>query len=331
MFYYHKKYLLIMVALAALAAFYANSEPLVANNKNFETANRFLQQANNDEKKARQSLVDANSVRQAISKARVEARREKQSDVKVELLKKAERLANELEAHQKNGADYRVQGQSKMQLAADSFSVGLIELFEKWIVNRAPLTMDPETLDYISHNTAVRSVHPTMLNKMGTAEEQQSGNKNSIQKDNVMTLRIASLMGQSAPADLNISAFRLSNQQGYFAHIEVHNSTEQKNNVSQVPLNNIHQWRLIISDVKGAPVSGKNIKIVGHMPGHVHGLPTQPQVTKELAPGVFLVEGVKFQMQGWWVIQFEIYDDNNVSKSEQELAPLDILTFNLIL
>ena len=329
--YFTKNYRLAIVALTVTMSFCANGNQLDANENSFETANAFLVEANDYEIKARQSLLDANSSRKAISKARVEVRREKEPDLKAELLKKAERIAKELETHQKNGADYRILGQAKMQLAVDSFKVGLADVFEKWVTNQAPLTMDPETLDYISHNAAVRSVHPTMLNKMGTAEEQKNIKKDSNPNENVMTLKIASLMGQSAPADLNIAAFRLSNQQSYFAHIEVHNGEEQNNNVSQVPLNKIHQWRLIISDVNGKPVSNKDIKVVGHMPGHVHGLPTQPQVTQQLVPGVFLVEGIKFQMQGWWVIQFEIYDSENASNKERELSPLDILTFNLIL
>ncbi len=65
----------------------------------------------------------------------------------------------------------------------------------------------------------------------------------------------------------------------------------------------MHRSRLLVSDLDGAPVQGATILVAGHMPGHVHGLPTQPRVTQELAPGV-LVEGLKFQMEGWWVMEF---------------------------
>ncbi len=42
------------------------------------------------------------------------------------------------------------------------------------------------------------------------------------------------------------------------------------------------------------------------MPQHGHGLPTRPQVTKNLGNGDYLVEGMKFQMGGWWVVDFTI-------------------------
>ena len=78
---------------------------------------------------------------------------------------------------------------------------------------------------------------------------------------------------------------------------------------TKVPLNEIHRWVLVVEDQAGQPVEAE-FKVVGHMPGHVHGLPTAPQVTQQLAPGVYLVEGVKFQMRGWWVMQFETDNDS---------------------
>jgi hypothetical protein len=42
------------------------------------------------------------------------------------------------------------------------------------------------------------------------------------------------------------------------------------------------------------------------MPQHGHGLPTQPLVTAYLGDGTYLVEGMKFQMGGWWVVDFTI-------------------------
>ena len=48
------------------------------------------------------------------------------------------------------------------------------------------------------------------------------------------------------------------------------------------------------------------ITVDGDMPQHGHGLPTRPQVTKHLGNGDYLVEGMKFQMGGWWVVDFTI-------------------------
>jgi hypothetical protein len=42
------------------------------------------------------------------------------------------------------------------------------------------------------------------------------------------------------------------------------------------------------------------------MPEHGHGLPTRPRVTTYLGNGDYLVEGMKFQMTGWWVIDVDV-------------------------
>ena len=75
-----------------------------------------------------------------------------------------------------------------------------------------------------------------------------------------------------------------------------------------VEMNEIQNMRLILNDLEGQPIDAK-VTIEGHMPGHVHGLPTQPEVSQQQAPGIYLVEGMKFQMGGWWVIDFHIDND----------------------
>ena len=50
-------------------------------------------------------------------------------------------------------------------------------------------------------------------------------------------------------------------------------------------------------------MTGAAIAIAGGMPGHGHGLPTQPQVTEELGGGRYRIEGVKLNMVGAWVIE----------------------------
>jgi hypothetical protein len=57
----------------------------------------------------------------------------------------------------------------------------------------------------------------------------------------------------------------------------------------------------------------------GGMPQHGHGLPTSPRVTRALGNGDHLVEGVKFNMGGWWVVRFAITSS----------AGTDTVTFNL--
>jgi hypothetical protein len=71
------------------------------------------------------------------------------------------------------------------------------------------------------------------------------------------------------------------------------------------PVNELHAWRLDLSDAGGEPVTGASIAVEGDMPAHGHGLPTQPQV-RELGGGRYEVEGMKFQMGGEWLVELRI-------------------------
>jgi hypothetical protein len=55
------------------------------------------------------------------------------------------------------------------------------------------------------------------------------------------------------------------------------------------------------------------------MPQHGHGLPTKPAVTRRLGEGDHLVEGMKFNMGGWWVVKFQVAGPQGS----------DVVTFNL--
>lgn len=68
----------------------------------------------------------------------------------------------------------------------------------------------------------------------------------------------------------------------------------------------LHAWTVRIVGADGAPVSAATITVDGGMPQHGHGLPTKPVVTKHLGDGAHLVEGMKFNMGGWWVVKLRI-------------------------
>ncbi|WP_374675144.1 FixH family protein [Ideonella sp.] len=76
--------------------------------------------------------------------------------------------------------------------------------------------------------------------------------------------------------------------------------------VPAAAINRLHAWQIHLSTPDGLPVSHARIDVDGGMPQHGHGLPTQPQVTREPAPGAYVVEGVKFSMTGWWEIKLAI-------------------------
>ena len=63
-----------------------------------------------------------------------------------------------------------------------------------------------------------------------------------------------------------------------------------------------------------AYLTGQVITVDGGMPIQDHGLPTQPRVTREIAPGYYLLEGLRFHMPGSWelVITIETGDARDV-------------------
>ncbi len=90
---------------------------------------------------------------------------------------------------------------------------------------------------------------------------------------------------------------------------------------SPIPINKIHSWKLTVKTASGEPVSVAVISIDGRMPEHKHGLPTRPQVTENLGGGTFRVEGMKFQMPGWWEVSFGI---KTGGKEDKVVFNLDI-------
>jgi hypothetical protein len=71
-----------------------------------------------------------------------------------------------------------------------------------------------------------------------------------------------------------------------------------------IEVNRMHQWQLQISSPDGEPINDAEVLVDGDMPQHGHGLPTQPQVSP--SEQGYLVEGLKFHMSGWWVVDFDI-------------------------
>ena len=85
-------------------------------------------------------------------------------------------------------------------------------------------------------------------------------------------------------------------------------------------INQIHSWQIKLTTPAGKPVTHARIAVDGGMPQHGHGLPTRPQVTRELAEGTYLLEGMKFSMSGWWEVKLVIQSPTGADK----------ITFNTI-
>ena len=83
-------------------------------------------------------------------------------------------------------------------------------------------------------------------------------------------------------------------------------------------INTIHSWELVLWTADGYPLSGARMSIVGGMPDHDHGLPTSPVVTKEIIPGRYLLEGVRFHMPGRWLLTFDVISDQGSESATLE-------------
>ena len=73
-----------------------------------------------------------------------------------------------------------------------------------------------------------------------------------------------------------------------------------------VVINETHSWVINIENADENPVIDADISIDGGMPEHNHGFPTAPRVTENLGDGDYLLEGMRFNMGGVWVLALEI-------------------------
>jgi len=129
----------------------------------------------------------------------------------------------------------------------------------------------------------------------------------------LMAGRMESMHGNSsAPSELDYATERMTDNGDFKVSYTSENS---------IAINQMHTWTLHVETADGQPVENATITVDGGMPQHGHGLPTAPQVTEYLGDGDYLVEGMKFQMGGWWEVKFNI--------TAGDLT--DTITFNLTL
>lgn len=124
----------------------------------------------------------------------------------------------------------------------------------------------------------------------------------------------AKLFWQSPPPDLDLSLSKSTNSGLYIVELE----PEAK----PLAVGPMHSWTVALSNpTDTSAIEEARIGIDGGMPQHGHGLPTSPAVTRALGKGRFLIEGMKFNMPGWWVIALTIDGP----------AGADTVTFNIVL
>jgi hypothetical protein len=113
-----------------------------------------------------------------------------------------------------------------------------------------------------------------------------------------VSLLSACMMFAGAPKGLDYSRTRPSEGGLYRATIHPQGDS--------IPQGRLQRWTLHLETVNGAPVDSAAVAVDGGMPQHGHGLPTKPRVTRALGNGDHLVEGMKFNMGGWWVVKFRV-------------------------
>ena len=86
-----------------------------------------------------------------------------------------------------------------------------------------------------------------------------------------------------------------------------------------IKVGKLHQWNIAVTTADGAPVDSAKITVDGGMPQHGHGLPTKPLVTMHRGHGEHVIDGMKFNMGGWWVVKLAIDGPKGA----------DTVTFNL--
>jgi hypothetical protein len=106
------------------------------------------------------------------------------------------------------------------------------------------------------------------------------------------------MMFARPPKDLDYGRVRTSEARLYRGEIRPDGDS--------IPKGKLQKWTLHLEDAGGAPIDAAKITIDGGMPQHGHGLPTKPLVTKQLGNGDYRVEGMKFNMGGWWVVKFRV-------------------------
>ena len=113
-----------------------------------------------------------------------------------------------------------------------------------------------------------------------------------------ISLLTGCMLFAKAPRDLDYSRTRPSESGVYSATIRPQGDS--------IPKGKLQSWTLHLESANGAPVDSAVVTIDGGMPQHGHGLPTKPRVTRPLGNGDHLVEGLKFNMGGWWVVRFHV-------------------------
>ena len=113
-----------------------------------------------------------------------------------------------------------------------------------------------------------------------------------------ITLATGCMLFAKPPRDLDYSRTRMSAGGHYRGTIRPQGDS--------IPKGKLHSWTLHVESPDGSPVEVQQVAVNGGMPQHGHGLPTKPRATRRTPDGDVIVDGMKFNMGGWWVVTFKV-------------------------
>ena len=113
----------------------------------------------------------------------------------------------------------------------------------------------------------------------------------------VVSLLTSCMLFARAPENLDYSRTRASESGVYRGTIHPQGDS--------IPQGRLQSWTLHLETASGAPVDAATVAVDGGMPQHGHGLPTKPRA-RRLGDGDYRVDGLKFNMGGWWVVKFRV-------------------------
>ena len=83
-----------------------------------------------------------------------------------------------------------------------------------------------------------------------------------------------------------------------------------RSHLDPLATNRMHSWTLHVEDAAGQIVEDASIEVIGGLLANDRGLPTAPRVTAYLGGGDYLLEGMKFHMNGGWRIELTLRTDD---------------------
>ena len=124
-----------------------------------------------------------------------------------------------------------------------------------------------------------------------------------------MAMDMDNMPMQDIPDDLDTSLMRVSERF----------MTTISSDIDLIELNTLHSWVVTIQSIDGEAVEDAQISVSGEMPQHGHGMPTAPAMTEYLGDGQYKIDGMRFQMPGWWTVNVSIEVDGEVDEQQFNL------------